>query len=417
MRFRTLAGVAAGALTAGMFAVPAVAVAAAPSASATAAAEFDCKYNTYNLAYSGDIEATLEGGSVKLNMPAFPGISGVPAFVTVSKVAAEATGTISGSSATFTGTENVSPATPLSGGFSVPQLSAAAPAEFEGGPVVISGLEVSLTAMGTESEIPCTMAAPVTITLEGGTVEPTDPSEGAVAFDCTGPFGPMTYETTGLPTVVRAGDSVSIDWAMKALPGIVPVAASANITVAAKLLVNGAEVDASGTHTVAFAASEPIALPNVKASVKTPATTIDVKVSSVEIKVTNYNMTFPCTLAEPADLGSHTVDAEPKPETPAPAAKVKANLKNVKANYAKKKKVLTVKAAVKGSKGTATGQVKIQIKKGKKTVRTVTVKLNKKGAFNKKIKKIKGKGKFKVVIQYQGDKNYKTAKATKQFRA
>ena len=231
---------------------------------------------------------------------------------------------------------------------------------------------------------------------------------GVISFNCTGPFGPMTYETSSRPTVTRTGGSVAIDWALDNMDGIVPVPASADMEVSSTLLVNGASVKASGAETVEIQASQPFALPNVKASVATSATTVDLKVSDLTITVANFDgMVFPCTLPAPAELGSYEVGAPP-----APAPKAAKTTSKTKVAFKKKAKKATVTTTVKAGKKNAKGKVRITVKRGKKVVvnKTVTLKKGKAKLVVKK-GKLKAKGKYVVTARYLGNKNFAASKA------
>lgn len=86
----------------------------------------------------------------------------------------------------------------------------------------------------------------------------------------------------------------------------------------------------------------------------------------------------------------------------------------VKVNKKAKKAVATVKV-VNADKSAAKGKVKLVLKKGKKAVAKRTVKLNKKGVKKVAFKKLK-KGKYTLVVKYQGNKVSKKSKRTKKFR-
>ncbi|QCX28019.1 DUF6801 domain-containing protein [Nocardioides jishulii] len=96
-------------------------------------------------------------------------------------------------------------------------------------------------------------------------------------------------------------------------------------------------------------------------------------------------------------------------------ATVVATKTTAKAKYAKKTKKATVNVKVVNDKKKAVkGKVKLTLKKGKKVVGKKTVTLNKKGVA-KGVFKVKAKGKYTVVAQYQGTKTTKKSKATAKF--
>ena len=89
-----------------------------------------------------------------------------------------------------------------------------------------------------------------------------------------------------------------------------------------------------------------------------------------------------------------------------------------KAKFAKKKKRINVTAQVRtADKKAAKGKVKVTLKQGKKTVKVIKgKKLNKKGIAKVNFTKITKKGKYKVIVQYQGNKNLKKSKKNRVIR-
>lgn len=115
-----------------------------------------------------------------------------------------------------------------------------------------------------------------------------------------------------------------------------------------------------------------------------------------------------CEAKDPSAVAG-TVTVEPGEVTP---AKVASTTKIKKAKFAKKKKRINVTAQVRtADKKAAKGKVKVTLKKGKKTVKVIKgKKLNKKGIAKVKFNKIAKKGKYKVIVQYQGNKQTKKSK-------
>lgn len=103
------------------------------------------------------------------------------------------------------------------------------------------------------------------------------------------------------------------------------------------------------------------------------------------------------------------------PVTPPAPAKVapKLTLKVTKAPTTRKagRAVLTVK----GSKGAATGKVKVQVLKGKKVVKNLGAKSLKKGKLTVALPK-RPKGTYKVKVTYVGNTSYKAASTAKAFK-
>lgn len=104
-------------------------------------------------------------------------------------------------------------------------------------------------------------------------------------------------------------------------------------------------------------------------------------------------------------------------DKPAPVVK-KASKVTLKINKkANRKRAGKATVTVKGNPK-ATGRVVVKIKvPGVKKVRTVKVKLNKKGKATVKLVKAKKKGQYRVRVKYNGDKNWKASKqVTKKYR-
>ena len=103
------------------------------------------------------------------------------------------------------------------------------------------------------------------------------------------------------------------------------------------------------------------------------------------------------------------------PVTPPAPAKVapKLTLKVTKAPTTRKagRAVLTVK----GSKGAATGKVKVQVLKGKKVVKKFRTASLKKGKLTIALPK-RAKGTYKVKVTYAGNASYKAASTAKAFK-
>ncbi|WP_244929732.1 Ig-like domain repeat protein [Nocardioides sp. W7] len=102
------------------------------------------------------------------------------------------------------------------------------------------------------------------------------------------------------------------------------------------------------------------------------------------------------------------------PVTPAPTKVVpKLTVKVAKAPTTRKagRAVITVK----GSKGAATGKVKVQILKGKKVVKNLGAKALKNGKLTVTLPK-RAKGTYKVKVTYAGSTAYKSASKTKAFK-
>ncbi|QCC77679.1 hypothetical protein E2C04_11745 [Nocardioides daphniae] len=84
--------------------------------------------------------------------------------------------------------------------------------------------------------------------------------------------------------------------------------------------------------------------------------------------------------------------------------------------YAKKAKKATVNVKVVNNKKKAVqGKVKLTLKKGKKVVGKRTVTLSKKGVAKGVFTKVKAKGKYTVIAEFQGNKTAKKSKATAKF--
>lgn len=109
------------------------------------------------------------------------------------------------------------------------------------------------------------------------------------------------------------------------------------------------------------------------------------------------------------------------PAPPAPPIKKVASRTSVKATYAKKAKVVTIRTKVSPKKGVksngkARGKVRIVVKRGKKTVRERTLRLSSKSSAALKIKKLRRKGRYTVRVTYTGSTKYRSSKARTSFR-
>ncbi|QCX27421.1 hypothetical protein [Nocardioides jishulii] len=414
MRFKKFLGVAAtGALVAGSVAAMA-APAQAATTSASLAGSYECsgKYSSFSFtsSYTPGLELSVDGtkaSATSSNMGALI-YNGAPLGMGFQIRGADVTvdTTINGASVQLTGSHDLTTLT--SAEFTVPALSAASTvddlktAQIAG---VSATIDVFVPFSGTT--VPVAMTCTGTSTLWEAPAGPSIP-EGHTAFDCTGDFGPMVYTTELKPTVKRDGKNVTIALQPNDLAGIVPVPVTTNMAVTMGLTVNGVAVDATGTAATTIVPSTPIKLPAVSAAVATTATKIDIKVTSMKIDVPSFKMTFPCTLAEPADAGSHTVD-------PAPVVVKAAATKSVtKATYKKKAKKAVIKTTVKAGKKNATGKVTIVVKKGKKVVAKKTITL-KKGQATLVLKKgkLKKKGVYTVKANFVGNKSFKKSGAKK----
>ena len=104
--------------------------------------------------------------------------------------------------------------------------------------------------------------------------------------------------------------------------------------------------------------------------------------------------------------------------TPAPATIAVAKDKSAtatKASYNAKKDIATGTATVKGRFGLAgTGKVKFTLKKGTKTVKSITATL-KKGKASAAFKKVKAKGKYSITAAYAGDAALKASSGKASF--
>lgn len=117
----------------------------------------------------------------------------------------------------------------------------------------------------------------------------------------------------------------------------------------------------------------------------------------------------PCTANAETDTLIDTVKVVP------PSVK-KSNIK-VKANYKKKAKRVVTNVTVRSAGKPAKGKVRVVLKKGKKNVaKPRLVKLNKKGKKKLVFKKVRAKGKYRVIVNYRGNKNTKKSKKVVKFR-
>jgi len=88
------------------------------------------------------------------------------------------------------------------------------------------------------------------------------------------------------------------------------------------------------------------------------------------------------------------------------------------ASYNAKKDVATGKAKVSGKKFglTGTGKVKFTLMKGKKTVKSMKAKINKKGVATAAFKKVKAKGTYTIAASFKGDGGLKGSSGKDSFK-
>lgn len=412
MRFRNIAGaIAAGALALTPLATMATASAstvAAATAASTVTGDWNCSYSTYKLPYAPTVTATNEGGKIKLALSKFPGITGVPASITVKTISATATATIDGKEVTLTGTVTPATAAPLADGYSVPTLEADLPAGVKGGELSITGLKFDLVAnaFGREmaAAIGCDQTAPLLVSV------PTPPN-----FSCTYSTYSLGY-STGVKGSLTDGQ---INVAMDTFPGITGVPASItvkSVTTKATVEVAGKTAEITGTETIATPAplASGFAIPAMSGAAPSGVTGGKFVVKGLNVKLVanafgrEMEAEIPCTDGEEA---SFEVAKPPVVTPPAPAAK-KTTTKITSAKVKAKK--VTVKGTVKAGKTKVAGKATVVIKKGKKTVfkKTVTVK---KGAFSVKSKNLK-KGTHKVTVSFKKTKSHKASSKSKSFK-
>lgn len=250
---------------------------------------------------------------------------------------------------------------------------------------------------------------------------------GKYLFECnTGTFGWMDYETALPVKAVRSGNDVTLTITPDALPGIVPVALeNTPITATVGGTVNGAPFSFSATHDLNIAARAPMPVPALSGVLKDAAENLDVVVTSLKFKAVHPVTTVEIDCAtETGSVVLPTVSApvvkppvvnppvENPPTPQPPAVKGASTAKVTKVVYSKKAKKATVRVAVTGKKGTATGKATIVVKRGKTTVQKKVVTL-KAGKSTFKTKKLTRKGTYKVTVKYAGNKNYKASKTSK----
>lgn len=395
---RKLAGLAAGAMTAGVLVAPTF----MGTANAATTATYDLTYSCVGFGQTVPFETqatvtTAAAGpvanTVSVQLGDFPGI--IPVALADRNWQIDTTVNDGVADIPLTGTvaQSVAPSTPAplaAAKGSAARQVAAEKLTFGAAKVTITKTDLS----GRPTVMDCTVSKQAVV--------PVIPA-GHTAFDCTGPFGAMVYTSELKPTVKREGANVTVSLKPTDMAGIVPASApGTQMDAEMGLTVNGAAVVAKGSHITDIGPGLPIALPVVKASVATAATKIDVKVTSFKISVPAFKMDFPCTLAAPAAAGSHSVAA-------APIVKASSKTTITKAAVSKKTKKASVSVKVAVGKKKATGKVTIKIAKGKKTVIKKSVKL-KSGKASLTSKKLKS-GTYKVTVSYSGNDKTKTSKA------
>ena len=231
------------------------------------------------------------------------------------------------------------------------------------------------------------------------------------AFTCTLPMfsRTMAYPTTAELTAQRVSSgSVRLTMKLGSMPGLAPVplnGAETSLTVTAA--VAGQPVTLTGKHSVTVGPSAPIPMPAVTADVATSAASLPVTVTKVDAisSAMGLDVAVHCT---PDSAFSHTVTVA------AAAAPARASSVTTARTKVSKKKVATVSVGVKGSRGTATGKVKVTVKKGKKVVKRSTVTLRK-GKAAVRTKRL-AKGRYSVTVSYAGSSAYKASSRKTTFR-
>jgi hypothetical protein len=104
----------------------------------------------------------------------------------------------------------------------------------------------------------------------------------------------------------------------------------------------------------------------------------------------------------------------PNPD-PTPDTKVKAKVQTKLAKRPTRARKGRLVVTVRGSEGRATGRVVVKVKRGKKTVKTLRVRLKKAGKASVRLPKGK-RGAWRAVVQYRGDDTYKKARKVVKYR-
>ena len=231
------------------------------------------------------------------------------------------------------------------------------------------------------------------------------------SFTCTLPMfsRTMAYPTTAELTAQRVSPgSVQLTMKLGSMPGLAPVplnGAATGLTVTAT--VAGQPVTLTGSHSVTVGPSAPIPMPVVTGTAATSAASLPVTVTKVDAMSSAMGL----------DVAVHCTPDGPFSRTVAvaeAAAPTKASSTTTVKTTVSKKKVATVSVGVKGSRGTATGKVKVTVKKGKKVVKSSTLTLRK-GKAAVKTKRLK-KGRYGVTVSYAGSSAYKASSRKAAFR-
>lgn len=426
---RKFAGFAAGALTAGVMAVPALlAPANAAAAPVTYDGTFECSgtYSSYTftMAYAPGLTVSADGtavtatsvnaGGIKMDggaaLPAGFKLEGVEIAIDA-KLNAEDVA-LTGSSSTAAGA-GVDPSADVV----VPALSGTRTSTQDLAYGVIKSVSGGVTIRVPYGP-PGGIKATVPMTCTGAGVEipaPVTAPEGGALFDCDIPaFTTSIKFPTAMDLTAQAkGGNVTVSLGMGAIPiKTVPVPlASTPIEGVVKATIDGQAVDLTGSDLLNIPANTDIPVPAVSGTVASTKGSVDVVVESATFLAKHplMNVDVACTLTE---AFSKTVDV--KAEAKPPVVKPAATKSVTKATYKKKAKKAVIKTTVKAGKKNATGKVTITVKKGKKVVAKKTVTL-KKGQATLVLKKgkLKKKGVYTVTAKYTGNKSFKKSGAKK----
>ncbi len=283
MRFRKLAGVIAGTVTAGLLVAPSLtSSAAADPADVSASAALTCAFGSFSFNYAANLTASVDGTAVTGTLANKFGPTGQPAFVTVSKMKYNVHAVIDGEQVDLVGEQPYSPAAPGTTAFSVPALSGTRTATAAPSAVSITGASITMTSGTSDSPITCGIPVGTSTALTAAspsagkvnlsaTVTPADAAgkvdfyEGATKVGST----PVTAGAAALSlTSVSAADHT---YTAKFVP--TSAAAFLTSTSGAATLTVGSDVAASAALTCAFGSFAFNYAANLAATVTGPAVT------------------------------------------------------------------------------------------------------------------------------------------------
>jgi hypothetical protein len=412
MRYRKIAGVAAGALVAAGLGLGALSPAHAAPTNATAPVNDDCSL-TYGQAtlvgqYVPNLVISADGTAVTAPATTLGALYNAatavsPAFK-VETVTLTVNATVNGEAVTLTGTDTraagagVSTAAPIS----LPTLTGTRAGTAAVTAAAVTGVSISAT-LWVPYGGPSGSSAAVTMSCS-----PAIDTQVTKAFTCS--YQDFKIDYTALIKNRASDKFVRTEYVTPFHPGMPVFVTVSKFIATTNLKVAGAATAVTGTtsYSPAKPGNEDFIIP---ISYGSRSGTGNVATSDV----TAENASFVLT-AMGADNTINCVPAVAKVAPPVVVVAA-ATTSSTAVKYVKKKKTATITTSVNAGATPATGAVKIVVKVGKKQVASSAVALTSgKATLVLKKAKLKKKGKYSVTTTYAGNASFKASSSTKTFQ-